>query len=163
MDFIFYIIPIFPLIIRFLFISVMKGNLKEILKEEENDRAEIRSYILALGGFSFTALVGFIVLEPAIKQNIQFSIYYVFISFISYFFALNLQGYKSKRWHDIISDALIETASLCLILTVISLLFVSNLNEMFTYIISILAIFIWLIDFIIRLNIQINYLNQKGV
>lgn len=162
MDLIFYIIPLFPLIIRFLFTGVMKGNLKDILPETENDRSEIRSYILALGGFSFTALVGLIVLEPSIKQSIQFSIYYVFVSFISYFFALNLQGYKSKRWHDIISDALIETASLCLILTVISLLFVSNLNEVFTYIISTLAILIWLLDFIIRLNIQIDYLNKKG-
>lgn len=161
MDFIFYIIPSIPFIIRLLFVLANKKLLHNILPEAENDRAEIRSLILALSGLSFTALVALSILEPNIKQNIHFSIYYVFLSFLFYFFALNLQGYKNKRWHDILSDALIEAASLCLILTVIGLLFVSNLNLSFIYSISVFAILIWLADFIIRLNIQINNLDQK--
>ena len=162
MEIIFYCVPLFPLLIRFLFISLVRGNLTKVLPEPENDRAEIRSYILGLGGFSFTALVALILLAPSIQKDIQYSIYYIFLSFLSYFFALNLQGYKNKRWHDIISDALIETASLCLILTVVSLLMVSSLGQIFIYSISILALSIWLLDFIIRLFIQIDCLDNEG-
>ncbi|MBX2976399.1 MAG: hypothetical protein KF721_09710 [Ignavibacteriaceae bacterium] len=161
MKYLFYMIPSIPFIIRFIFVCFLKEYLSQILPETENDRSEIRSYVLTLSGFSFTALVALSILEPNIQQNIQFSIYYAFLSFLFYLFALNLQGYKNKRWHDVLSDTLLESASLCLILTVIGLLFVSNLNSYFVYGISAFAIIIWLIDFIIRLNIQINHLSEK--
>lgn len=139
----------------------MRSNLGDILSEEENDRTEIRAYLLSLGGFIFTALIALILLEPKLQNDIQFSIYYIFLSFLLNYFALSLQGYKSKRWHDILSDALLETSSLCLILTVVSLLFVTKLNQFFIYAMTIIALVIWLLDFIIRLNIQIDYLNTK--
>ncbi|MBX2992867.1 MAG: hypothetical protein KF749_17075 [Bacteroidetes bacterium] len=161
MEIIYFIIPLFPLLIRFLFIGLVARELGELLPEEENDRTEIRSYILALAGFSFTALVALALLEPTLQRNIQYPIYYVFLSFIFYFFAQNLQGYKNKRWHDVISDALIETASLCLILTVVALLLVTNLNTVFVYSVTVLALSMWLLDFIIRLCIQIDYLENK--
>ena len=158
---IYYLIPVFPLVVRSIFAIKIRKHLKDTLGEEESDRSEIRSYVLALGGFSFTALIALAVLEPNIQQDLQLPIYYVFISFLCYLFALNLQGYKSKRCTDLLSDTLLETASLCLIFTILSLLFVSRLDVIFMYSISILSILIWLLDFIIRIRILNKFYKLK--
>jgi len=161
LEILFYCVPLFPIFIRGIFALQLKNQLNEILSEEELDKENIRNLILALEGFSFTALLAFVLLEPNIKQNLTFPIYFIFISFMFYMVALNLQGYKLTRWQDIISDTLMETASMCLILTVVSLIFISGLNVLFIYLLSIIGIGAWITDFLIRLKIQFNYINER--
>jgi hypothetical protein len=156
-----YFIPILPILVRGFFTLKVKKQLNTILTEKELDRSNIRNIVLVLAGFSFTALLALILVETNTKHGLLFPIYFSFISFIIYLITFNLQGYKSKRWEEIISDTLLETASLCLVLTVIHLIFSSGLNKVFIYLIATIGIIGWAIDFFIRLKIQFKYLNKR--
>ncbi|MHA1874877.1 MAG: hypothetical protein ACTSUC_00355, partial [Promethearchaeota archaeon] len=150
-----------PIMVRIIFAIIIRKNLNDFLPEKENDRTDIRSYTLSLAGFTFAALIALVFIETKNQRDCQVPIYFVFISFIFYLFALNIQGYKSRRWHDLLSDTLLETASLCLIVTVISLLFITSLDRIFIYLISSFSILVWLTDFVIRVTILKHYYDKK--
>ncbi|MBW2620863.1 MAG: hypothetical protein JRC56_05985 [Deltaproteobacteria bacterium] len=90
--------------------------MSEIPSEEEQDRESHRSHILTLAGFSFTGLLAIAVLDATLVQDFRFAVYYLLVSFLCYLSALNFQGYKSKRWHDQLATALMDVASLSLMI-----------------------------------------------
>ena len=141
----------------------MRAHMFDDLPEEQNDREAHRSLILALAGFSFSALLALVVLDATLRHDFHFAVYYLLVSFLCYFFALNLQGYKHLRWHDQVGTALMDAASLCLILAIVSII-VSAKHEKSLYLgLSGLAVFIWLLDYVIRLLLLLKYLKSKGV
>lgn len=160
-DFLIYFVPLIPILLRSVFVLQLRKKLCDQLSEEELDRDNIRNTTLALEGFSFAGLLALVLIEPNIKQNLTYPIYFVIISFISYMIQINLQGYKSRRWQEILSDTLFELGSLGLIMTVVCLLFMSGLNNLFIYIMTLISILGWLIDFLIRLKIQFEYINKE--
>lgn len=119
-----YIFPFIPIIIRIVLGIRFRKSMQDKLLEAECDREGHRAIILPLSGFSFTGVLALIVLQKTNNLDLHLQIYYLFLSFISYLCALNIQKYKSRRWHDQIGTALYELASLSLILSIIlSLLF----------------------------------------
>ena len=161
---IWYSAPIIPLFSRAILCIFHRRQMGEILSEDEHDREAHRSHILALAGFSFTGLLALAVLEATLRQDFHFGVFYLLVSFLCYFFALNLQGYKSKRWHDQFATALIDSASLSLILSVVSILHVQAFKSNFAIGLTIFAFFVWVTDHATRLRIQWTYLNlKKGV
>ena len=150
-------IPFIPFITRGILSLRFRPKMSETLAEDENDRESHRTLILALAGFSFAALLAIAVLDTT-TQRFRLPTYYLLISFLSYYFALNLQGYKFSRWHDQLGDALVEAASLSLILAVMAIVWVSYPNELFTWAVSVLALGVWLADHIIRLSLSARYL-----
>lgn len=67
----------------------------QIIPSEEKDLESNRNINLTMCGFSFTALLGLIVLENTVKDiHLDIQIIIIFISFISYYFANNIQNYK---------------------------------------------------------------------
>ena len=112
-------IPFIPFITRGILSLRFRPKMSETLAEDENDRESHRTLILALAAFSFAALLAIAVLDTT-TQRFRLPTYYLLISFLSYYFALNLQGYKFARWHDQLGDALVEAASLSLILAVMA-------------------------------------------
>jgi len=87
-----------------------------------------------------------VVLDVALRQDFHFAIYYLLMSFLGYLVALNLQSYKAKQWENQLATAFVDTASLCFILSVLSILNSQKFSPNFTYALSILAISIWLIN-----------------
>ena len=108
----------------------------DILTEEEQDREAHRSHILALAGFSFSGLLALVVLEAALLQGLHVAIYCLLLSFLFYMFALNLQGYKARRWQDQVATATMDVASLALILSVLSILHYQSFNRCFACVLS---------------------------
>ncbi len=133
----------------------------EIMPEEENDRESHRSLILALAGFSFSGLLAFIVLDGTLRQDFHLTVFFLLLSFLSYFLALNLQGYKSRRWHDQLGNALMDSASLSLILAIISVFLAFQINSVFYVILAFGAFSIWALDHIIKLKILSKFLRTK--
>jgi len=162
MSIIWFLIPLFPLLTRLIFIIFRFRNMmSEILSENELDRDSYRNYILALTGFSFSGLLAVTLLEATVIQGFYITIYYLFISFLLFLLSLNYQSYKARRWQDQLSTAFTEIALLSLILSVISVLFLKEFDYSFSISLSILACIIWSFDHFSRIILQSKYLIEK--
>ncbi len=158
----YYLAPLIPLLTRGLLCLTFRSEMSDVLDEEELDRESHRAHIMALAGFSFAALLALVVIDAALlHQNFQLPVYYLMVSFIFYMAALNLQGYKSRRWEDQVGTALMDAASLSLILSILSILFLNGFTPQFAWCISLLALSGWLIDHVIRLRLQSRFLASK--
>jgi hypothetical protein len=133
--------------------------MRTALNEEAADRDGHRSLVVAFAGFSFAGILGLVAL-PGDLSDRALPIWYMLISFIAYLGALNLQDYKSYRWHDHVGDALIETATLGLLLSIMSFILNSGLSLTFKIGSSILTFLVWLIDFCIRIRFNYRYLSN---
>lgn len=128
------------------------------IPEDAQERDLQRATILALAGFSFTAVAGLAVLDASIRTSLQLATWYVLISFVAYVSALNLQSYKFSRWQNQLASGLIETGSLSLTLTLASLMFTATFSKEFQWTASAIALGAWLLDHVIRLRIDHRYL-----
>ncbi len=78
--------------------------------------------------------------------------------------ALNIQGYKHVRWQDHLGDALMESASLCLILSAVVVIRDTYADPFYAGWITFLAIMVWGVDFVVRLRLStvyLYYVNKK--
>ncbi len=157
----FYFSPLLPIITRGAVILRFYKQMGQIPEEPEQDREGNRALILAFAGFSFTGVIALIVLEPSIKQTVKWAVYFLLVSFLSYLWALNLQGYKASRWQDEIAAGLADAGSLCLILALVSLLAHSAFPSVFVYSTSVLALTVWIVDHLIRLRIDSRYYRTR--
>lgn len=157
----FYFAPAVPLLGRALMTLRFWQFMRVGMKESVAAREVHRSFILALAGFSFTGLLAIAVVDASIQQNLQLSVYYLLISFLSYLFALNLQSYKSHWWHDQLADLLIEAATLSLLLSVVAIIWSSKQPDGFKYLITCLAAAVWLLDHLIRLRLTWQYFKER--
>lgn len=158
---IWYCLPLAPFLTRALLFLQFRSEMIEVLKPEEQDRETHRSYILVMAGFSFSGLLAMAVLYTTLRQDFHFSVYYLLLSFLFYLSALNLQAYKESRWQDQLATALMDSASLCLILSVVSILNFQNFSPYFAFSLTMLAILVWCIDHFLRIKFQLNYLKTK--
>jgi hypothetical protein len=74
---------------------------------------------------------------------------------------LNFQGYKSRRWHDQLSTSFTEVATLALICSILSILFIKNFDITFSILLLIIAMAVWAFDHFYRIHLQSNYLSLK--
>lgn len=158
-----YFVPLVPILTNATLFFVFRHEMRENLaSEDEQDREAHRSYIAVMTGFTFAALLGLVLLDPANAQGLQLAIFSLLVSFFCYLGALNLQGYKAKRWQDQISNTLIDTASISLILAIIAVL----CRDSFPTWIRVFTVtggsIVWLTDHVIRFTIQWKYIKAKG-
>ncbi len=157
-----YIVPFIPFITRSLFIILPYRKIicKNLEKEQPQPETH-RNFISILSGFTFSALLAIVILQKTSSYNLTMIIYYLFLSFICYYFSFNIQSYKSSILQDQIGDTFINTASLSLILSIIAcLLSTKPYHGIYTFLI-LFSLLIWTIDHIIRLGIECRYLKAK--
>jgi len=157
----YYCAPLVPLLTRAMLCLRFYPMMADILGEEEQKREAHRSHILALAGFSFTGLLALVVLDSALSKDFHVAIYCLLVSFLSFLFALSLQGYKSKRWHDQLGTALMDAATFCLVLSVISILSSKTPGSRFFCVLSLATVGAWLLDHLARVRFQWKYLKAK--
>lgn len=134
----------------------------EELPEEAQERDVQRAFILSLAGFSFTAVAGLAVLDATIRVTLQLPTWYVLLSFVAFVSALNMQSYKSKRWHNQFATALLEVGTLSLMLALAALLFNASFSILFQWIATIITLAAWLIDHLFRLFLDGCYFAEKN-
>lgn len=156
-----FIIPVIPIINRIIFGIRFRKSMQDKLSETENDREGHRAIILPLSGFSFSGVLALIVLQKTNNLNLHLQIYYLFLSFVSYLCALDIQKYKSRRWHDQVGTALYELASLSLILSIIFSLIFFLPYHISHWVLIIFAITAWTTDHYIHLKFEYDYLIAK--
>lgn len=156
-----YAVPLLPLLVRAILTRRFHQSMVEYLPEEAQEREQHRSLILTLAGFSFTGLLALVVLDSALAQRFRLPIFYLLTSFLSYMWALNLQGYKARRWHGSLAVGLVEVGSLSLLLSVIALLWAPTFERSFAAGLSTFACIVWGLDFVLRLTFEYRYLKLK--
>jgi hypothetical protein len=143
-------LPLLPFITRgalwFIYARCVLCELPEDARDEETHR----SASLGIAGFSVTIFAGLTVLEGTIGQNLELAIYFSATSFISYFLAFFVQGYKHLLLVDQIGDAAMETGSLVLFAALIALLATRSSENGVGIILGVCAILVWLIDHSLR-------------
>jgi hypothetical protein len=149
-----YAFPLAPVATRSVLAIFWHWLMFDELPEAAQHRDANRAVILALAGFSFTAVAGLAVLDTAGRSGFQLSIWYVLLSFVSYLTALNLQSYKVTRWQNYIAAALIEVGSLSLTLTLVSLVLAGKFDDWFRALVAVVAVGCWAVDHFIRLYLE---------
>lgn len=151
-----------PILTRLIIINFFSIQMSDRLKEGELDRDSNRDHIKTFAGFSFTGLLGLIIVTSQLEQDFTISIILLFVSFLSFLTSLNIQGYKSIRFWDQIGTMITEIGTLALTLSLLSLMWQVDVNPSVRYPIAFFAIFLWIVDHIIRIYLYSNYLKLKG-
>lgn len=155
-------VPFLPLLTRGILGIVFRRYMLEQLDEEEKDRQNIRSLILAMMGFSFSGSLALFLVDGKVEASLQLPAYYLLTSFLCYLFVLNLQGHKDFRWEDnILGDGLMEAASLSLIASLLAIVIESKFDIVYKALITTLALATWGYDHIIRVKKLSSFLSSK--
>lgn len=153
-----YSLPLLPVVSRFIVGLYWHWLMPVALPEEAQERDMQRGVILGLAGFAFTATAALAVFDAAARPNLQLSIWYVLVSFISYLSALSIQSYKYRIWQDQLATALIEVGSLSLMLTLVTLVVAAKLEVWFACMAGSVALLTWLVDHGVKLRLFWRFL-----
>jgi cytochrome oxidase assembly protein ShyY1 len=154
-------LPVFPFLVRWVIIRHFKNEMVVAQTEEQNERDTHRNLTIALAGFSFQGVIALAIVNNWAGQDLNYAVYYLLISFLCYFSALNLQGYKFLAWHDQIGDAFLESGSLSLMLSIAGVVLSKGVTW-FGLAISAIALMVWGADFAIRVNLNWKYLSRRS-
>lgn len=143
-----------PLLTRFALYLRFRQYMNKDLPPKARDIEAHRTLILGLAGFSFAGLLGLAVADAALQDDLRLSVFFLLVSFLSYLWALNLQGYKFARWQDLFSDTLLDLASLALILSIVGIVFTTNTDTFFKTSITLFAVIVWGVDHALRVYYQ---------
>ena len=119
-----------------------------------------RTFILSLAGFSFTAVAGLALLDGAVRVSLQLPTWYVLLSFVALISTLNLQAYKSNRWHNQLATALLEVGTLSLMLALVALLFSASFTSKFQWVAAVITLGAWLVDHLVKLFLDYRYFSE---
>ena len=154
-----YALPAAPAIIRFFVALHFSGYMRAVLPEDAMQRMDHRTVLVALAAISFAGLFAIVVL-PVVADR-QLPVWFMLISFLFFLAALNLQGYKARRWHDWAGDALFEGATLALLGAVAAVASKSEFPVGFRVAAVVAAVIVWLTDFTLRIYFEIGNLQQQ--
>ena len=155
-----YFLPALPIVIRTFICGRFWSVMKDVLSEEAQERDQQRAVILSLAGFAFTGIVALVILDATILPRLHFAVWFLLISFLTYTFSFNAQGYKSKRWQGEIAIGMLEAGGFSLVLAIVSILFASNFDLGFKLAGSGLALLVVVADLVIRISIETSYLSS---
>jgi hypothetical protein len=158
----YHLLPLIPLLTRGALLIMFKGVSGQKLDAQHKQRTDYRNISAGLMAINFAGLMALTIVnaQPGAKILIL-PVYYTLLGFLGLLVVLNLQSYKDYIWHDLLGDALLESAILSMLLSIVSIFLSSeqsNLPEFYKYLFTGLALSIWLIDHLFRLYINFNVL-----
>ena len=156
-DWVLFAVPVLAIAARGVLVLFNHRVATQVLPPAERDSDGHRAIILPLAGFSFTALLALVVLDAKRILELRIPILLLLLSFLGFYFTLNLQSYKAIRWHDQMGTALKEAASGWLLLSVVSIVNQSSSPVCFQLAVSLLSLAVWLFDFGVRYKIDFGY------
>lgn len=156
-----FLLPLIPIVIRLIQARTYRRYMTTILSEERMDADAHRSIALGMAQFSFAGTLALTVVNGTIEMNLSLTVYYLFLSFLLFFFVINIQTYKYWEWVDLIGDAAYESGTLCLILALIFILPESKMSTIYVYAITLLTLTMWGTDLFMRYGIRSSFLSTK--
>ena len=153
---VFYFIPFIPLITRLTMFFLFWDIRKELLRPDQIARDSTKQFVLALAGLSFTGVIAIAVVDSVNQSNFKIPVFYLLISFLCYLIANNIQDYKFFVSREVLSSTLIDIATLSLICTAVTVVFLAGYGVIFQSVVLIVALAGWLTDHILRLRYTLN-------
>lgn len=149
---VFYLIPLVPVATRLVLFFAFWETRKEVLRPDQIARESTKSFALPMAGLSFTGVVAIAVLDSVRQSNFRIPVFYMLISFLCYLIAVNMQDYKFFVSREVLSNTLIDVATLGLICTAVLFVFSADYGQAFKIFVLVLAAIGWLTDHILRLR-----------
>ena len=139
-----YLLPLAPFLTR-LFLLKYRKLLPEIVPPEDRQVDANRSLLTGFLSLTFAGLLALAIADARLKLNEPLPIYYILISFLSYYTAFSLQAYTFYRWTYLISETLMATASLSLMLCIAATawLYGTGINN---WLVVTLTSSVWVVD-----------------
>lgn len=154
-----YAVPFVPVLTRLCLAVRYRKQMRDVLSDAERQVETHRALIVAMMGFSFSALLALTIVDArAADINLGFPVFCLLVSFLAYFLAFNIQAYKFFRWLDLASDALIGAATLSLMLCLAAVAFAYDAHRgehhgLHWLAIAVPAVIVWAIDDFVRLSL----------
>ena len=149
---VFYFIPFTPLLTRGTLFFLFWDVRKYLLRPDQIARESTKSFVLALAGLSFTGVIAIAVVDSVNQVNFRIPVFYLLISFLCYLIAFNIQDYKFSVSRDVWSNILIDIATLSLVCTAVTVVFLAGYGVVFQSVVLIVALTGWLADHIVRIR-----------
>ena len=149
---VFYFIPFTPLLTRGTLFFLFWDVRKYLLRPDQIARESTKSFVLALDGLSFTGVIAIAVVDSVNQVNFRIPVFYLLISFLCYLIAFNIQDYKFSVARDVWSNILIDIATLSLVCTAVTVVFLAGYGVVFQSVVLIVALTGWLADHIVRIR-----------
>jgi hypothetical protein len=144
--------PILVIVIRF---AVLWPYRRVFAHEIPPDqlRPDVRqTIIITFAGFSFSGLLAVAAVDAATPLDLHVPAYYLLGSFLCYLVTMNLQDWKSRKWHEQVDRGLSDAASISLVLAVVST-YVDVGHNSFGHVLLGIALGVWGVDYSLRLAI----------
>lgn len=156
-----YALPCAPLVANLVLLAINRRIVGEPLDRGENDRSETRTLALSLGALSFGGLVGVAALTGPGSPYVLPAVYFLALSFVMLFGSVALQSYKFTRLEDVLSDGLLRSGEMGLMMAVGGLLLRVSAGGWRGWVLAILVVGVAAVDAGRHLQLQSKFL--KGV
>ena len=149
----FYLLPLLPFFTRGIVATVFYPVLSADLEPEEQQRGDYRTLVIGLMPISFAGLIALTIFDAKVaSSNLGFAGYYMLLSFLAFFLVLNIQSYKDREWIGQLGNAVLDAATLSMLLSIVAILFSGQQPVFFKSIFVTTALGVWSIDHAVRLH-----------
>lgn len=117
---------------------------------------EARSYLSFFVGLSFAGIWALAAMQGNASDRLH-ALWYMLFSFFFSALALEMQSYKRFWWQDELSLSFFDVSTVCLMLSVVSLIWSMDLPISFKAFAAAISWFFWGIDFFTKIKLAENY------
>jgi hypothetical protein len=121
-----------------------------------------RSLLLSLASLSFAGLMAVALTDSAVADDLQFPIYFLLVSFLSFLTAIGAQQRLNRQRDNQNSIALIDMGILSLIMSVISVVFIVRGGGVFEFVFAAVALLVFFRNHVNHLRVTIRTLPKSG-
>jgi hypothetical protein len=145
-------LPLLPVITRAMVLLVFHRIAWNELSEDAKEREEYRTVVLGLMAITFAGLVALGIVDAKFSVFQIYPFYFMLLSFLSLYLTLTIQSYKDFEWQEQLGAAFLDSATLSLFLSLISIIESGNQLQSYKRAFAALALGAWLIDHAVRLR-----------
>lgn len=151
-----------PVITRIILVFKYQNASFQQIDESERNTSEHRGMFLTLAGFSFSALFALVLAVTPSSANVQLigtSILLMLLSFIMFYGAFTVEGFKYYRWQVDLVDTMSDTGRLALLLSVLSATYGTPVEAYVKLICLLFFSLFWLVSFFLHVKARHSYLS----
>jgi hypothetical protein len=145
-------LPLLPVLTRAMIVVVFYRIRWNRLEEDAKEREEYRTVVLGLMAITFAGLMALSIVDAKFSVFQIYPFYYMLLSFLSLYLTLTIQSYKDFEWQEQLGAAFLDSATLSLFLSLISIFESGNQLQSYKRAFALLALGAWLIDHLVRLR-----------
>jgi len=151
-----------PAIARVILVLKYQKASAEQIGESERNTSEHRGMFLTLAGFSFSALFALVLAATSSSANTQLigtSILLMLLSFLMFYGAFTVEGFKYYRWQVDLVDVMSDIGRLALLLSVLAAIYGAPIESYIKVTCLLFFLFFWLISFFLHFKARHSYLS----